>query len=251
VLVAWSTLAGHGHEPGMLGRIGPVSGSQAQQLLFLATLSPSTQWRVIVTGDDGRALAVARARPPRPPRQPRARQTDPNSTGVVGRVTITIRASALAAPAASSPGTTTAAGTGACPLPLRGIAAAILAAARRAAARAQALAERDTQAGGCAHTIASPAYRPPPRIREFIAARDRTCRHPTCGQPAWRTDIDHTIPWHRGGLTCTCNLDGCCRRHHLIKHLPGWHLEQPQPGTFRWTTTAGRSYLVRPDPYPG
>ena len=43
---------------------------------------------------------------------------------------------------------------------------------------------------------------------------------------------------------------GCCRTHHLIKHLPRWQLQQPQPGTFRWTTPAGRSYLVTPDPYP-
>jgi hypothetical protein len=126
----------------------------------------------------------------------------------------------------------------------------VLAAAERAAARARAEAGPDAVAGGCAHTTASAAYRPPPRLREHVAARDRTCRFAPCGQPAWRTDIDHTLPWHHGGLTCKCNLGGCCRTHHLIKHLPGWHLEQPQPGTFRWTTPAGRSYLVRPDQYP-
>ena len=237
VLLPWSSLAGHSSEPGILGRIGPISSLQAQQLLHLAALSPQTQWRVIVTGDDGRALAVERARPPR---HPLARPADPDSTGMIGRVTITIRASALTTPG----------GTGGCPLLLRGIAAAVLAAARRAAARAAADAERDTAAGGCAHTTASAAYRPPRRLREHIAARDKTCRFGPCGQPAWRTDIDHTIPWHNGGLTCQCNLGGCCRTHHLIKHLPGWQLDQPQPGTFRWTTPAGRDYQVRPDPYP-
>jgi hypothetical protein len=242
VLLPWSSLADQGREPGTLGRIGPISSLQAQQLLLLATLSPSTEWRVIVTGDDGRALAVERARPPR---QAHSSPTDPDSTGVIGRITITIRASTIA----TTPRAATAQ-VRACPLPLRQIAANVLRAAARAAARAQALAERDAQAGGCAHTTASAAYRPPPRIREFIAARDKTCRFGPCGQPAWRTDIDHTIPWHRGGLTCRCNLDGNCRTHHLIKHLPGWHLEQPQPGTFRWTTPAGRSYLVTPDPYP-
>ena len=45
-------------------------------------------------------------------------------------------------------------------------------------------------------------------------------------------------------------LDGCCRTHHLIKHLPGWHLDQTSPGYFTWTTPAGRSYLVQPDQYP-
>ena len=166
-------------------------------------------------------------------------------TGVIGRFTVTIRASALSAPAAAA-----AADTGACPQPLRGIAAMILRAATRAAARTRAEAGLDAEADGCAHTTASNAYRPPSRMREFIAARDKTCRFGPCGQPAWRTDLDHTVPWREGGLTCPCNLGGFCRTHHLIKHLPGWRLEQPQPGVFRWTTPAGRSYLVTPDPYP-
>ena len=247
VLLPWSTLAGHSAEPGILGRIGPITSLQARQLLFLATLSPATQWRVIVTGDDGRALAVERVRLPR---QIHARDPSGNVTGVVGRVTVTVRASVLSALAASSPETAAVAGTDACPLALRAIAGMILRAANRAAARARALAERDAEAGGCAHTTASAAYRPPPRIREHIAARDKTCRFGPCGQPAWRTDLDHTIPWHQGGRTCPCNLDGCCRTHHLIKHLPGWHLDQTSPGYFTWTTPAGRSYLVQPDQYP-
>jgi len=188
-------------------------------------------------------------------RHARARQVGPDrtavdssagdSTGAIGRITITIRAGALPPTPAAA-----AAQAGACPLPLRPIAATILAAARKAAARARAQAETDTRAGGCAHTTASASYRPPPRIREHIAARDKTCRHPTCGQPAWRTDLDHTIPWHRGGHICPCNLDGCCRTHHLIKHLPGWHLDQTSPGYFTWTTPAGRSYLVHPTNTP-
>ncbi|HEY2075325.1 MAG TPA: DUF222 domain-containing protein, partial [Streptosporangiaceae bacterium] len=188
VLIPWTSLAGDSGEPGVLGRIGPVSSLQARQLLFLATRSPTTQWRVIVTGDDGRALAVGHARPPR---HTRPRRTDPDSTGVIGRVTITIRASTLATPANAA-----AADLGACPRPLRGIAAAVLAAANRATTRARADAERDTRAGGCAHTTASTAYRPPPRTREHVTARDKTCRFGPCGQPAWRTDLDHTIPWH-------------------------------------------------------
>ena len=241
VLLPWSSLTSGGYEPGMLGRIGPVSSMQAQQLLILAVRCPTTEWRVIVTGDDGRALAVERARPclPGQVRKPSARAAAANATGVIGRITVTIRASTLGE-----------ADSSACPPLLRASAAAIRAAARRAAARANAEAALDAEAAGCAHNTASAAYRPPPRIREFIAARDKTCRFDTCGQPAWRTDIDHTRPWHKGGLTCRCNLGGCCRTHHKIKQLPGWRLEQPQPGTFRWTTPAGRSYQVRPDPYP-
>ncbi len=241
VTLPWSSLTGDSCEPGTLGRVGPVTSMQARQLLILAARSPTPEWRVIVTSDDGCALAVERARLTQPElaRVACTRAADANVTGVVGRVTIAIRADRLAT-----------ADDGACPPLLRGTAAAILAAARRAAARADPEAALDSEAGGCAHTTASPAYRPPPRLREYIAARDKTCRFDTCGQPAWRTDIDHTQPWHKGGLTCRCNLGGCCRTHHKIKQLPGWRLEQPQPGLFRWTTPAGRSYQVRPDPYP-
>lgn len=43
---------------------------------------------------------------------------------------------------------------------------------------------------------------------------------------------------------------GQCRSHHQLKQHPRWALTQPTPGTFRWTTPAGRSYIVRPDTYP-
>jgi hypothetical protein len=102
-------------------------------------------------------------------------------------------------------------------------------------------------AGGCAHTTATPAYRPPPRLKEYIAARDLTCRFPRCRQPAWRGDLDHTIPYDNGGKTCRCNLGGLCRTHHILKHHPDWKLRQIAPGIFAWTTPAGRTYTTTPD----
>ena len=63
------------------------------------------------------------------------------------------------------------------------VAAAALRAAARALQRALAQAEADTAAGGCAHAGESPAYRPPPREREHVIARDGTCRSPVCRQP--------------------------------------------------------------------
>jgi hypothetical protein len=126
----------------------------------------------------------------------------------------------------------------------------ILAAARRARDHARVQAEADRRApGGCAHTTASPAYQPPPRIREHVTARDQTCRGPRCGQPAWRADLDHTTPFDQDGPTCPCNLGALCRRHHHLKQHPGWTLTQPQPGTFHWTTPTGRTYTTHPHEY--
>ena len=127
---------------------------------------------------------------------------------------------------------------------------AALRAATRALDLALAQARADEAAGGCAHAGESPAYRPPPRLREFVIARDVTCRKPTCRQPAWRGDLDHTHPYDQDGRTCGCNLGGACRGDHQLKQHPRWKLEQTQPGIFTWTTPAGRTYTTNPDIHP-
>jgi len=133
---------------------------------------------------------------------------------------------------------------------------AVLAAALEAAAQAVVRADAEIAAaarlgtGGCAHRKSSPAYRPPLQLREFVAARDQTCRYPVCRQSASRADQDHTIPYDQGGRTCDCNLGVACRTHHRIKQRPGWQLTQREPGAFTWITPAGRTYTESPDTYP-
>jgi hypothetical protein len=107
-----------------------------------------------------------------------------------------------------------------------------------------------TGAESCAHTDEVHGYRVPGRMRAFLQARDVTCRFPVCRQPAWHSDADHTIPYDQGGRTCRCNLGHTCRTHHQLKQLPGWTLEQPSPGVFRWCTPSGISYMVTPDRHP-
>ena len=68
--------------------------------------------------------------------------------------------------------------------------------------------------------------------------------------PDYLRILDHTRPYADGGLTCRCNLGGFCRHDHILKHLPGWHVTQPAPGTFHWTTPTGRTYLITPDTHP-
>ena len=83
-----------------------------------------------------------------------------------------------------------------------------------------------------------------------MIARDVTCRNPSCGQSAWRGDLDHTIPWDDGGRTCRCGLGGACRRDHQLKQHPRWKLTQTRPGWFTWTAPGGRTYQASPDTYP-
>jgi hypothetical protein len=241
--LSWAVFTGESLSAGSLNRIGPITAKQARQLAAVAAGSHYVTWRVILTDPSGRAIAVDRVRPGSrdgPERRSSASRPPAEAeTPIVGRVTIIMPTAVLAGAQPSE-------------LSGTGIRAAILRTAVRAAAGAgqQAALDRGSP-GGCAHTTASAAYRPPPRIREFVAARDQTCRFPFCGQPAWRGDLDHTTPFDKGGRTCPCNLGALCRYHHQVKQLPGWTLRQPSPGVFLWTTPAGRSYTAEPDPHYG
>jgi hypothetical protein len=257
VTLPWTTLAGLAGGPGMLGRIGPVTPAQARRLAGAAENDPAAQWRVIVTNAAGQAIAVTRLRRTRRTRAGPGPPGEglPLGAGLVGRATVIISQDTIRCqPAGRSgwPGRWSRPGPSATreASPLGGMAAAALQAAARALDRALAQATADGAAGGCAHAEESPAYRPPSRLREHVTARDLTCRYPTCGQPAWRADLDHTIPHDQGGRTCTCNLGGGCRKHHILKQDPRWKLEQTRPGEFTWTTPAGRTYPVGPDSYP-
>jgi hypothetical protein len=285
VTLPWATLAGLAARPGTLGRIGPITPAQARQLAMAAADDPTAQWRVIVVNPDGHAIAVARIRRLR---RATARGSPSGygplaGPGTAGRVTLTITQDTITALRKGGAGLTATTGAlaGAGPpstAPLAGagppstgppggtglppstgwpgntgsadrMVAAALRTADRAMQRALVQAEADAAAGGCAHTGASDAYRPPPRLREYVIARDLTCGNPVCRQPAWRADLDHTIPWEEGGRTCSCNLGGECRRDHQLKQHPRWKLVQVKPGWFEWTAPSGRTYTSEPATY--
>lgn len=231
LVVPWSTLTRDSGEPGQLSRIGPITAEQARYLADVAACDVAAQWRVIVTDPSGRALAVSRVL-----REVSDRAGAAGGNGgqasLVKRVTVTISPERVNAPAAAG-------------LPV--ILQRTLRAAAKAAEKARLQAVADAEAGGCAHGQASPGYQPPPRLREFVTARDVTCRFPTCRQPLLRCDLDHSVPFGKGGRTCSCNLGGLCRFHHQIKQLLGWQLIQPVPGTFAWVTPSGRTYYIEPD----
>jgi hypothetical protein len=244
--VPWRTLAGWSCEPGELSRIGPVTAGVARDLALAAAADVTCEWKVIVVGRSGRAVAVAKVRPLRAGGRARSRDSASaaaggnGDVGVVGRITLTIPAALFQS--AVSPAETEPAGSG----PL----AAVLAAALRAGEKAFSARRARTAAGGCSHENASPGYRVPDPMRALVEARDRTCGFPTCRQPAWRCEQDHTIAHRLGGPTCPCNLSPECARHHHLKHLPSWRLDQPRPGILTWTTPARLTHTVTSGPYP-
>ena len=97
---------------------------------------------------------------------------------------------------------------------------------------------------GC--VMAVDRYKPSKKMRRFLVARDEHCRFPGCRQPAMKCDQDHTKAYAKGGATCICNLECLCRRHHTLKHSPGWSLTQLSNGRIRWGTPLGKNYNSDP-----
>ena len=54
-------------------------------------------------------------------------------------------------------------------------------------------------------------YHPSRKLQHLIRARSATCTAPGCRRPAARCDLDHTVPWDQGGLTCECDLAPPCK----------------------------------------
>jgi hypothetical protein len=103
--------------------------------------------------------------------------------------------------------------------------------------------------GPCDHAHAEVGYRPTRKLAHLIRARNATCTAPGCGRPAARCDLDHTIAWDQGGITCECDLAPLCRHHHRCKQSQGWTLTQPEPGLLIWHTPAGRTYTTKHTEY--
>lgn len=104
-------------------------------------------------------------------------------------------------------------------------------------------------ASGALLDFGTTRYVPPPDLVDHMIARDRTCRFPTCSQPARRAQIDHTIAagstgWSTSDRNCGPLCGGGC---HNGKTHGGWRLEQPEPGRFVWTAPTGHRYPVDPE----
>ncbi len=93
---------------------------------------------------------------------------------------------------------------------------------------------------------AEPHYTPSTKLAEFVRCRDLTCRAPGCDRPASACDLDHTIPYARGGATHPSNLKCLCRLHHLLKTFWGWRDEQLPDGTVIWRLPDGDTAVTTP-----
>ncbi len=104
--------------------------------------------------------------------------------------------------------------------------------------------------GPCDHSQAEHGYRPSRKLQHLVNARNPRCSAPGCGRAAARCDLDHSIAWDKGGLTCSCNLSPLCRHHHRLKQAEGWFLAQPEPGVLVWRAPSGLTHATIPAAYP-
>ena len=90
--------------------------------------------------------------------------------------------------------------------------------------------------------------RPTGRQRRAVESRDRTCVFPGCRMPATNCDLDHRIPWARGGPTRRKYLAPLCRHDHGNRHLCGWTYRPLRNGDYLWTSPLGHNYTTSGKP---
>lgn len=88
------------------------------------------------------------------------------------------------------------------------------------------------------------SYEPPQALKDFLIARDRTCRFPGCRKSATLSDLDHAQSWDDGGHTSVENLGALCRRHHRMKTHDGWKVESYPDGSCTWTSPLGKEFFT-------
>ena len=87
------------------------------------------------------------------------------------------------------------------------------------------------------------SYQPPQQLKDFLIARDRTCRFPGCRRSALLSDLDHAQSWDSGGETSPENIGALCRRHHRLKTHDGWKIESFADGSCTWTSPLGKEFF--------
>ncbi len=210
ITVPLETMQGMSETPGEVGGFGLIDGDDARALVAAAAKHPRTRWCITALNPDGTAAAHGCASGRHPP---------------PGRANLTVTSSPALGPD-PPPGTR----------PqhyVRSLGIYMVPIAR----------------GHCDHAHAETGYRPSRKLQHLVRARSARCTAPGCGRPAARCDLDHTVPWDQGGITCECGLAPLCRHHHKCKQTQGWRLAQPEPGVLIWHTPSGRTYATKPTDY--
>ncbi len=247
ITVPLASQPGESGAPGDVGGFGILDAGTMRDLLAAAARSPRTRWCVTGLHPDGTAAAHGCAPGPHPeppgPEPPGPEPPGPEPAGPGSHVPPAAAGpGSHAPPGTASPGTTCDASSGPDQRPPPGTRA-------RDYLRSLGVRLAPVARGSCDHRHAEAGYRPSRTLRHLVNARSARCCAPGCSRPAARCDLDHTIAWDAGGITCECDLAPLCRHHHRCKQAEGWQLTQPEPGVLLWRTPRGRTYATTPTEY--
>jgi Domain of unknown function (DUF222) len=218
-LVTVLGLAGRAGEAHGFGAVDP---ALARDLVTAAAREARSEFGVIVTDNDGRAIGYGKAKA--------ARGRDRIALGQAAAA----RGGAVAAftPAGSGPD----GGYGSWDLTI--------------GERVMTVDLHPIPQGACDHRYETSGYRPSGTLRRLTEVRDGSCTMPVCGRAARGCDFEHAPPYHKGGRTCMCGGGARCRHDHRVKQSRGWDLQVLPGGRHRWITPAGRAYTSEPHAYP-
>jgi hypothetical protein len=262
--VPLATALGQSGTPGEAAGFGLLDAGTARDLIAAAGRSPYTRWCVTVLHPDGTAAAhgcAAGRHPPPPgpeppgpeppgPEPPGPEPPGPEPPGPELPASPSPGGASRAAPAPPGPAPPGTAGLGT---------------SRDTSGSPDPQPQPDTRArdylrtlrvrltpiarGSCDHKHAETGYQPSRKLQHLIRTRNTRCTAPGCGRPAARCDLDHTLAWDKGGLTCECGVAPLCRHHHRCKQAQGWQLTQPEPGVLQWRSPHGRTFATTPTEY--
>ncbi|WP_203567144.1 DUF222 domain-containing protein [Aestuariimicrobium ganziense] len=91
-------------------------------------------------------------------------------------------------------------------------------------------------------------YEIPALTRDAVLQRDLFAAFPGSSFRSAHLDLDHTVPWRSctAGATRPAGLGPLGRRQHCAKTARLWHVQQPLPGHYLWTSPLGLVYMVTP-----
>ncbi len=88
------------------------------------------------------------------------------------------------------------------------------------------------------------AWEIPDRHRQAVRIMTPADTFPYASSTSDSMQVDHTVPYHQGGITGVGNYGPMTTRHHRIKTHGGWQVQQPFPGIYIWRDPYGAYYLV-------
>jgi hypothetical protein len=93
-------------------------------------------------------------------------------------------------------------------------------------------------------------YLAPPRLADFLCAKNVTSAAPHSNVDSRICDMEHNTPHDQGGRTDPVNTTPVDRRWHRAKTHAGWsYKKNPKTGTLTWYSPNGLTFRIEPHDY--